>query len=90
MTPKKVNNRFGLLEPRVRHRLGRLDTTRNIIWQTLGSHPTDFRFDRRVFLPGGMPDTIWGSKISKSAQNGPIYPMFVYVGVCFPAFVYLV
>ena len=27
----------------------------------------------RPFFPGGMPDTIWGSSIPKSAQHGPIY-----------------
>ena len=38
--------------------------------------PTQRIFDLAdaFFLPGGMPDTIWGSEITESAQHGPIYP----------------
>ena len=36
-----------------------------------------------AFLPGGMMDTIFGSKIPSSAQHGPIYPNLQIQLTCF-------
>ena len=58
---------------------------KNGIWPTPGFHTTDVRFDRCLFFPGGMLDTIRGSKIPGLVQIGFIYPdSFLCWGVFFP------
>jgi hypothetical protein len=55
---------------------GSVGHNKNVIWQTIGSHPTDFRFDRCVFHPGGVGDTIccanrpcWRATLVSSGRN---------------------
>ena len=59
---KTVHNQVRPPETNVGRQHGR-GATQNLVWPKMTSHSTDFRFDRCVFFPGGMPDTIRGSKM---------------------------
>ena len=59
---KKVHNRFRPLKTNVARREGRLNTTNNLIWPELGSHPIGFDLADAFFSAAACPTRCGGRK----------------------------
>ncbi len=61
-------------------RQGRSGATKNVFWPKLGSHPTDFRFDRCVFFPAACRTRSGGRKYPNRPNTALFTPICFYVG----------
>ena len=79
---KKVNKRSRPLETHVWQ--GRLAQHKNVCWPKLGSHPTEFRFDRWTMSRAACRTRSGCRKYPNRDKTAQITPIRFYVGVISP------